>query len=517
MSHRALSSRGDSSGELDALLRDAVIACARASLTPSGDPPCRDEGFHLLVVSQFDAGLAARGVTSWLSTMDANGWIAREQILGPEARSRVPREFQLQRPDIANPPTILLPALALAVDALCAGGGGAAPAAERPTVAVTVSDEGGVTSSDSGTSSPWNETRRAAFCARHYISAAAPVDVRASVPAAGAAVDACRYACLPAGGHKDDSSRTTGGASPADIYSAVADAFPRLLAHYKWLQLTQAGRRQGSFRWRGATVNHNFASGLDDYPRGIAPTEDDENVDLLAWLGMAAHVLGDLGALVGAGPEAVQALASDASAAESRLVSEHWDQSKRAFCDIGSLRRRVSAVIAADDTETSEDAASEDPSYVMGHVCHLGYVSLLPLALRLLPPDSPQLSALLSAAADRRTLLTPQGLLRSLSKSDALYGTLENYWRGAAWINMNWLVAEALKYYGTVEGPHRARAAAQGAALRQAIVDAVTVEYARSGFIWESYDAKTGHGRGTHPFTGWSALVTLAQAARHPF
>jgi len=63
----------------------------------------------------------------------------------------------------------------------------------------------------------------------------------------------------------------------------------------------------------------------------------------------------------------------------------------------------VSAVIAADDTDAGEDAASEDPSYVMGHVCHLGYVSLLPLALRLLPPDSPQLSALLSAARRRRT------------------------------------------------------------------------------------------------------------------
>jgi len=89
---------------------------------------------------------------------------------------------------------------------------------------------------------------------------------------------------------------------------------------------------QGSFRWRGATVNHNFASGLDDYPRGVAPTEDDENVDLL---GVARHGRARppaTWALVGAGPEAVQSLASDASAAESRLVSEHWDQSKRAFC-----------------------------------------------------------------------------------------------------------------------------------------------------------------------------------------
>ena len=36
------------------------------------------------------------------------GWIEREQILGPEPASRVPPEFQVQKPDIANPPTILL-------------------------------------------------------------------------------------------------------------------------------------------------------------------------------------------------------------------------------------------------------------------------------------------------------------------------------------------------------------------------------------------------------------------------
>ena len=39
--------------------------------------------------------------------MDEKGWIAREQILGEEARSRVPPEFQVQYPHFANPPTLL--------------------------------------------------------------------------------------------------------------------------------------------------------------------------------------------------------------------------------------------------------------------------------------------------------------------------------------------------------------------------------------------------------------------------
>ncbi|KAB2569227.1 putative mannosyl-oligosaccharide glucosidase, partial [Lasiodiplodia theobromae] len=67
-----------------------------------------DEGFHLLLVLDWDADLAMEIVRSWLSLMDHDGWIAREQILGPEARSKVPPEFQVQYPHHANPPTLFL-------------------------------------------------------------------------------------------------------------------------------------------------------------------------------------------------------------------------------------------------------------------------------------------------------------------------------------------------------------------------------------------------------------------------
>jgi mannosyl-oligosaccharide glucosidase len=47
-------------------------------------------------------------IESWLNLMDDKGWIAREQILGDEARSRVPEEFQIQYPHFANPPTLIM-------------------------------------------------------------------------------------------------------------------------------------------------------------------------------------------------------------------------------------------------------------------------------------------------------------------------------------------------------------------------------------------------------------------------
>ncbi len=52
--------------------------------------------------------LALEIVSSWFDLMDENGWIAREQILGPEARSKVPSEFQTQYSHYANPPTLFL-------------------------------------------------------------------------------------------------------------------------------------------------------------------------------------------------------------------------------------------------------------------------------------------------------------------------------------------------------------------------------------------------------------------------
>ena len=83
-----------------------------------------DEGFHLIPVMDWDVDLAYVPATlkerpanhsfrldivrSWFRLIDEDGWIAREQILGEEARSKVPAEFQVQYPHYANPPTLFL-------------------------------------------------------------------------------------------------------------------------------------------------------------------------------------------------------------------------------------------------------------------------------------------------------------------------------------------------------------------------------------------------------------------------
>ena len=47
-----------------------------------------DEGFHQLLVRRWAPALSREALAHWLDLMAADGWIAREQILGEEARAR---------------------------------------------------------------------------------------------------------------------------------------------------------------------------------------------------------------------------------------------------------------------------------------------------------------------------------------------------------------------------------------------------------------------------------------------
>jgi mannosyl-oligosaccharide glucosidase len=75
-------------------------------------------------------------------------------------------------------------------------------------------------------------------------------------------------------------------------------------------------------------------------------------------------------------------------------------------------------------------------------------VSLFPLLLMQLAPDSAQLSHVLNTLSDSSKLWSQHGL-RSLSAADAYYQQANNpgdepYWRGHIWININYLACRAV-------------------------------------------------------------------------
>ncbi len=61
----------------------------------------------------------------------------------------------------------------------------------------------------------------------------------------------------------------------------------------------------------------------------------------------------------------------------------------------------------------------------------------------------------------------------------------------------------------------QARARALHDRLRDNVVSNIFREFERTGYIWEQYDDRTGAGKGSHPFTGWSALVVAIMAERY--
>jgi mannosyl-oligosaccharide glucosidase len=162
------------------------------------------------------------------------------------------------------------------------------------------------------------------------------------------------------------------------------------------------------------------------------------------------------------------------------------------YCDVG---------IDSDDEST--------------HICHAGYVSLFPFMLSLLPLDSPHLGPILDMLRDPEQLWSEYGI-RSLSKSHPEFGQGENYWKGPIWVQMNYMVLGALhNTYAREKGPFQARAKEMYEELRRNVVNNVFKEYQRTGYVWEQYDALTGEGRRSHPFTGWTSLITLILAEKY--
>uniref|UniRef100_A0A0N5ASX6 mannosyl-oligosaccharide glucosidase n=1 Tax=Syphacia muris TaxID=451379 RepID=A0A0N5ASX6_9BILA len=393
-----------------------LSACPCRSTFPRGF--LWDEGFHSLLIRKFDAELALKITGSWLNTMNIDGWIPREMILGAEAELRVPPEFIVQTYKTANPPISL------------------------------------------------------------------------------------QFVGL-------------------DTVGVLRRMYPRLSAWYNWLNNTQAGYFSGTYRWRGrnATTERElnpktFASGFDDYPRATHPSEHEYHLDLRCWMAFSASVLSKLGEIVGdTTGKAIYERDSKYLSDFDNLNKLHWSRRKKRFCLLFfgvnevffALICIVRNGIGQLTLQLVEDA--------------FGYISLFPMILRLLPYDSVQLELILSSMHSEEELWTPFGI-RSLSKSSPYYrqwNTKDDppYWRGDIWMNMNYMVLSALKYYSQFSGPNKELALRIYNDLRNNVVKNVFREFNRTGTFWEHYDDKTGRGGGAYPFTGWTSLVLAIMAEQY--
>ncbi|KAF9932232.1 Processing alpha glucosidase I [Linnemannia zychae] len=395
-----------------------------------------DEGFHQTLLGQWDNDLSLEIIKSWYDRQDENGWIQREQILGEEARSRVPDQFTIQYPEHANPPTLLY-AISGYLDRL-----------SNVTSTFSVGTFGNTAQSQFGSEHADN---------KH--------DVR--------------------------NARLT-NRELARQY--LTELYPKLRTNYEWMRRTMQGgireydrpsrSRVEGYRWRGRTKTHTLTSGLDDYPRAAIPSVAELHVDLLSWIGFMSRNLQRIANIVGEEDDAEE-YEEHYKAIAANIEDLHWSEEQKAYCDV-----------TLDESDESVQ------------VCHKGYVTLFPVILGIVPPESENLDHILDLMYDPKELWTPYGL-RSLSASNEQFGTGENYWKGPIWININYLALHALKTHYVEKGPYREKAAKIYNELRDNLIKNIHKEYERTGFVWEQYNDMTGHGQRSHPFTGWTAMIVL--------
>lgn len=398
-----------------------------------------DEGFHQLLVSQWDVALTQQVISDWLNAMYfpsdcaasedcVGGWIPREMILGAEALRRVPEEFVTQRVNVANPPTFLL-----VVDSLLA----------------------------------------------HFFGA--------------------DQQC----GAESEKSCAAMTAEQSDLFSFLARIYPQLHQWVQWFLISQKGSDsvEGSFRWRGRSLSdskvipNTLASGLDDYPRSPLPSTDEHHVDLHCWMVTASAVMARLEAVLlrpdsyVMDGEAGRLLANNAESKLyerkhkyllDRLNALHWSEQFRGYYDVGLNSENSSfaveiffkcahpatqaAIEVSVPLEVAKSGSGICPSshpqvmFPIGdgnggykhkevlvmhdssdvrlrHIPRVGYVSLFPLLLKHIDAhsQSARLGAVLDSIEDPQQLWTEHGL-RSISRSDKFYNKRNSpgdapYWR----------------------------------------------------------------------------------------
>lgn len=232
-----------------------------------------DEGFHLLPIADWDIDLTLEIVKSWYNLMDEDGWIAREQILGEEARSKVPPEFQVQYPHYANPPTLYL-VLEAFTERLQKTNGSQHVGKEQLSQGVVL-ESAHVDNPSLGI---------------EYLRTLYPLLRR-------------QFLWF---------KKTQFG----DIKSYDREAYST----------------KEAYRWRGRSVQHILTSGLDDYPRPQPPHPGELHVDLMSWMGMLARSLAKIADFVGL-PEDVQEYNKVLDGISHNLVDLHWSESEGCFCD----------------------------------------------------------------------------------------------------------------------------------------------------------------------------------------
>lgn len=119
-------------------------------------------------------------------------------------------------------------------------------------------------------------------------------------------------------------------------------------------------------------------------------------------------------------------------------------------------RKIIDQCLDKTDLLFKDQSAAAKNQFVDELVSKVGYINLFPFFTGILKEEEYEegqrqkiidvRKKIISVIGDTELLLSEDGI-RSLSISDPLYGTLDNYWRGAVWLPINFMVLRACKKY----------------------------------------------------------------------
>ncbi|XP_050542703.1 uncharacterized protein LOC126906286 isoform X2 [Daktulosphaira vitifoliae] len=449
-----------------------------------------DDGFHGLLLSKWSTDLELDIVSHWLDTMNCRGWIPREQILGSEARARVPSEFIVQSSTAANPPALLLTIESI-LDKL----------------------------EDRGRFREENYLKHREVLNRMWPR------LRAWYSYFNDTQGAHKYSNNEFLGYKWYGRDTNSPyeLNPKTLTSGMDD-YPR----------------------SSNPENSKFSN-----DKKLKFLEFERHLDLFCWMSRATRIMYRLGTYLNLENkedlEAIENYREFYQILVSNLDRLHWADSSSIYADYGLHTDKVELRRTQTKHGTFEFKrfVLEEPKWMYVDK-HPGYNSLFPLLMRIVPSKK-KLNAILDLIES--DLLTESCGLRSLSKRSNMYNKYNTehdppYWRGQVWININFLTLGSLNYYMgensnifdlddsiDIDKETRLRCRELYNKLKNDVVNCIFQEWKRTGYVWERYSDnleevwevnKENNGKqkrklvhkgiGTRPFTGWSATVVLMMA-----
>ncbi len=246
---------------------------------------------------------------------------------------------------------------------------------------------------------------------------------------------------------------------PDDEY--LKRVYPKFAANAKFWERKRGGEKEGLFHYGGS--GPNMEAGWDDSVRWDHGCDNLWTIDLNCYMIMAYRSLAYMADRLGLPGPRRQWLAK-ADALGKRVNEALWSDAEKAYVDRDRTTKKFSGVLTP--------------------------ASFMPLYVAVATPER--------AAAMHRLAKDPKKFFPgfpSVAYDNPQFKS-DGYWRGPAWLNINYMALVGLKRYGYKETAQACRE--QLLAWCQQNQD----------YLWEYYDSKSGKGKGA-PQYGWTAAFVI--------